>query len=193
MGKLGSHISGSEAKLVLPKSASDTHNNSHAFSGMHEITDCSANPGGGLAMKFIRLLIIIFASGLIGCAHNMTFSQFQEETPGLKPGHGRIYFYRLSASKYLKSADIYLNRDKVGSTRPWGFVYVDRPPGDYRVWGVPTKRRNTIHIDLIEGQTVYVRFDDRLGLNNYPYLVAQHVNPNVGMAEIRNCSLRGDV
>ncbi len=53
--------------------------------------------------------------------------------PSLAAQKGRIYFYPPSAMGAAVQPDIKLNGEKVGTTKPHDFYFVDRDPGNYEV------------------------------------------------------------
>ena len=80
-----------------------------------------------------NLLAAGIAALLIGCATTgVRHSEMKSSLADPKSGDGRFYFYRLaSAFGAAVQPEIKLNGVPVGTSRPGGFFYVDRPPGSY--------------------------------------------------------------
>src|SRR5207249_10033828 len=84
---------------------------------------------------------------LSGCATGAKYTEVASTLPPLAPSQGRIYFYRPSAFGAAVQPDINLNSQKVGTAKPHGFYFVDRPPGNYEVTAAPdtdTERPSTL-------------------------------------------------
>src|ERR1700686_5101650 len=78
----------------------------------------------------------ILAAGMLlaACASGPKYSDVKSSIPPLSSDQGRVYFYR--SNSMMGSAiqpSIMLNGEKVGDSKPGGFFYVDRPPGNYEV------------------------------------------------------------
>jgi Protein of unknown function (DUF2846) len=118
-----------------------------------------------------KLLIIITASSLIGCASGPTFTDYVKTLPSPKGSDGRVWFYR--PQRIFGAAvqpSVALNGQKIGSARPGGFFYADRPAGNYEV-ECTTEWTHTCHLTLAPQSTRYVR------LNVMPGLLVGHVVP----------------
>lgn len=101
---------------------------------------------------------------LAGCATGPKYTEVSRSIQPLKPQEGRIFFFR--SDSMLGAAlqpEIRLNGVVVGSSRPGGFFYVDRPAGNY-VAAASTETEKTLSFTLAAGETRYVRSSPSLGL-----------------------------
>ena len=141
-------------------------------------------------MKYIRLLaILLVATGLIGCASGMKYSEFQPQMPNPNPDIGRIFFYRPSALGAALRPDVMLNNEKVGEAISHGFFYVDRQPGEYQVV-TSTEVERKLSFVLDKGQSRYVRFSTSIGFF-VGHVYGELVEPDIGMKEIQDCNYTG--
>lgn len=94
---------------------------------------------------------------LAGCASGVKYQQMAESMPTLKPGEGRIYFFRSSSmAGAALQPEIRLNGVVVGSSKPGGFFFVDRAAGNY-VASTATETERTASIALAAGETKYLQ------------------------------------
>jgi hypothetical protein len=102
---------------------------------------------------------ILAASVLGGCATSgLKYSDMASDSPRLRSGFGRIYFYRSGIPLGLAvQPDININGAKVGSAVPNGYFFVDRPPGKYEL-SAKTEIEEKVPITLQAGETKYVQF-----------------------------------
>ena len=122
---------------------------------------------GSFSMKrtFLKLAAIgactvVFA----GCASGIKQRDMADSMPSLKSGEGRVYFFR--SSSLMGAAiqpDIRLNGQVVGTSKPGGFFYVDRPAGNY-VASTSTETEKTASFVLGAGETKYVRTSPSFGV-----------------------------
>jgi len=87
--------------------------------------------------------------------------------------------------------DIRLDGEVVGSSKPGGFFYVDRPAGSYTA-AAATETEKTITFDLAAGETKYLRTSPSFGV------IVGHISfdiedPGKAMAEIQTLSLTGSI
>src|SRR5262249_27228219 len=118
-----------------------------------------------------KLLLGITILSLIGCASGPTFSDYSKRLPAPRPGEGRIWFYR--PQKVLGSAvqpAVALNGQNVGTAKPGGFFYTDRPAGQYEV-KCTTEWAHKCEVVLAPQMNKYVR------LNMFPGLFVGHIVP----------------
>jgi hypothetical protein len=141
-------------------------------------------------MKYIRLFVILFiATGLIGCASGMKYSEFKPQMPSPSPDTGRIFFYRPSVLGAAIQPSVMLNNEKVGKAISHGFFYVDRKAGEYQVV-TSTEVKRKLSFVLDKGQKRYVRFSIGIGFF-VGHVYGELVDPDVGMKEIQNCKYTG--
>ncbi|MCK7493688.1 MAG: DUF2846 domain-containing protein [Comamonadaceae bacterium] len=76
---------------------------------------------------------------MAGCATGPKYEEVRGGFPSLSAEQGRIYFYR-SSNPFGSGIQpsVMLNGEKVGDSRPGGFFFVDRTPGNQR--GQPDHR-----------------------------------------------------
>ncbi len=116
--------------------------------------------------KLTIRLFSLFAAALLmaGCASGPKYSELAAKTPALKAGEGRIYFYR-DASMFGAAVqpDLRLNGQVVGTSKPGGYFYVDRPAGTY-VASASTETEKTASFTLDAGETKYLKSSPSFGL-----------------------------
>lgn len=111
----------------------------------------------------LRLLLLLLAAALAGCASGPKYSEVKGSIPELGPEQGRIYFYRPSAIGAAVQPNILLNGTVVGEMVPQGFFYVDRSPGTYLATA-RTESEASLQIPLAASETKYVRASISLGI-----------------------------
>ena len=142
-------------------------------------------------MKRILALLTITccASLLPGCATGPKFSEVKSSLPPLAQENGRMYFYRTTALGAGVQPAVKLNGEKIGTAKPQGFFYADRPAGNYEIeTSTEVKRRLSLTLD--KSQTRYVRLNMAMGFfvgHVYPELV----DDQTGEKEIRGCKYTG--
>ena len=137
-------------------------------------------------------LISLLLALLAACA--ATGPTFDEASTGfapLKPGMGRIYFYR--PENLMGGAirpDVVLDGETVGTSVPVGFFYVDRSAGDHEaVLSSEVEKRTTIH--LAAGETRYVRIQIGMGVI-MARVFTQQVDAKTGQREIQSLHFTGN-
>lgn len=135
---------------------------------------------------------IAVSSLLAGCASGVKHSEMAASMPTLKAGEGRIYFLR-SASMFGAAIqpDIRLNNQVVGTSKPGGFFFVDRPAGKY-VAAASTETEKTLSFVLDSGETKYVRSSPSFGLM-VGRVVLELETPEKAKEELASLSYTGDV
>jgi len=143
------------------------------------------------AMALTRLLFTLLAVALLaGCATSgATYTELQAKLPSPAAGDGRIFIYRTIILGAAVQPSVKVNGTVVGSAVPHGFMYVDRPAGDYTI-STETEVNRTLSLTLAPGQVRYVRLNIGMG-----FLVG-HVWPELvtdqeGIDDIGNCHLIG--
>ena len=100
-----------------------------------------------------------------------------------------MYFYRTTALGAGVQPAVKLNGEKIGTAKPQGFFYADRPAGNYEIeTSTEVKRRLSLTLD--KSQTRYVRLNMAMGFfvgHVYPELV----DDQTGEKEIRGCKYTG--
>lgn len=110
-------------------------------------------------MSVRKICTILAFIALGGCATGgIKYAEMRASTPKLQSGHGRIYFYRSGTLLGVAvQPDIKINGEKVGSSTPGGFFFVDRPAGRYEI-SATTEADEKINVTLASGETKYVQF-----------------------------------
>jgi hypothetical protein len=142
-------------------------------------------------MKKIVALLILACSALFvaGCASGPNFGAVKDTFPPVGQDMGRIFFYRSAVLGAAIQPDVKLNGEKVGSAKPQGFFYVDRPAGQYKV-ETSTEVSRSLSFVLERNQTRYVRLNVSMGFfvgHVYPELI----DSTIGAQEIAGCKSGG--
>jgi hypothetical protein len=148
----------------------------------------------GLAMPFrLRLLLLVVALAVTGCAERPRFAQVTESLGPVPPGQARIYFYRANEIyESVAEAAVALNGRPAGVTAVGSVFYRDVPPGSYYVTvaspGLFPNQFKTI--DVAAGQTWFVKIEslrswaDGLDFGTDTFVVAI-MDATVGRSEIQ--------
>lgn len=144
-----------------------------------------------LAIHVPRVLMTLLAVALLaGCATSgPTYGDLQSKLPPPAEGQGRIFIYRTVVFGAAVQPDVKLNNVVVGSAVPRGFIYLDRPAGNYTI-STQTEVERTLSLTLAPGQVRYVRLAIGIGFfvgHVYPELV----DDKEGIADIASCHLVG--
>lgn len=139
----------------------------------------------------IALAALAAAATLVaGCASGPKFADVAKSISPIKPGEGRIYFFR--SDSMLGAAiqpDIRLNNVVVGSSKPGAFFYVDRPAGTYLA-AASTETEKTLSFALAAGETKYVRSSPSFGVL-VGRINLELEDPKKAQAEIETLSFTG--
>lgn len=114
--------------------------------------------------RFVLAAALVGTTVLTGCATGPKFSEMSSTIPALKAGEGRMYFFR-SDSMFGAAIqpDVRLNNVVVGTSKPGGFFYVDRPAGSFSA-AASTETEKTLSFTLDAGETKYIRTSPSMGL-----------------------------
>jgi hypothetical protein len=140
--------------------------------------------------RLVLAATLIGAALLAGCATGPKYSEVAKSIPAIKPGDGRVYFFR--SNSMLGAAvqpDIRLNNDVVGTSKPGGFFYLDRPAGKY-VAATSTETEKTASFTLDAGETKYLRTSPSFGVL-VGRVNVQIEDPKTAKAEIETLSMVG--
>jgi Protein of unknown function (DUF2846) len=143
-------------------------------------------------LSHVGFMLMLTATALLatGCASGPKYSAVEKNIPTLASGKGRIYFYR-SGSMFGSGIQpsVKLNGEKVGDSKPGGFFYIDRAPGDYEVMlSTEVDRKLTFTLDA--GEERYVRMSVSLGVLVYR-VYPELVDKSTGVTEMRELSYTG--
>ncbi|QSI30079.1 DUF2846 domain-containing protein [Variovorax sp. RKNM96] len=113
-------------------------------------------------LKFAALAAVTILAA--GCASGVKYQDMASSMPSVKAGEGRIYFFR-SSSMFGAAVqpEIRLNNVVVGTSKPGGFFYVDRPAGNY-VAASSTETEKTASFTLAANEVKYLRTSPSMGL-----------------------------
>lgn len=141
---------------------------------------------------FLKLAFAsIGAALLVGCAASgMKYEQAAAGMPTLKSGEGRIYFLRSSSMVGAAiQPDIRLNGQVVGTSKPGGFFYVDRPAGNFTA-STTTETEKAATFVLQPGEIKYLRTSPSIGLL-VGRIVVELDAPEKAKAELPSLSYTG--
>jgi hypothetical protein len=132
----------------------------------------------------------LLAATLAGCATGPKYEEVRGGFPSLAEDKGRIYFYR--SSNPFGSAiqpSVMLNGEKVGESKPGGFFFVDRAPGNQEV-NLTTEVEKKLTFTLEPRQEQYVRMSVGLGVIVYR-VYPELVDKKTGEEELKGLSYTG--
>ncbi len=136
------------------------------------------------------LIALLAAVLLAGCATSgATYTELQPKLAPPAAGQGRIFLYRNAVVGMAVQPSVKLNDVVIGTAVPHGFIYVDRPAGDYTI-STTTEVTRTLSLTLAPGQVRYVRLAIGVGFfvgHVYPELV----DNTEGAEDISDCHLIG--
>jgi hypothetical protein len=141
-------------------------------------------------MKFLLITGSLLCALLLGgCASGPKFGDVSGSFAPLAADKGRIFIYRAAVMGAAIQPDVKVDGTAVGTAKPKGFFYIDRPAGSY-VLSCSTEVKRTLSLVLAPGETRYVRLGISMGF------MAGHVYPELveaaeGQKEIASCSYTG--
>jgi hypothetical protein len=141
----------------------------------------------------VRLMTLFSAALLVaGCASGPKYSELAAKMPPIKSGEGRIYFYRESSMMGAAvQPDIRLNGTIVGTSKPGGYFYVDRPAGSYTA-AASTETEKTASFTLDAGETKYLKSAPSFGIV-VGRIVITLESPDKAKAELASLSNTGSM
>lgn len=140
---------------------------------------------------FLRLAAAgVCAVVLAGCASGVKHKDMEAVMPNMKPGEGRIYFFRTpSMGGAAIQPDIRLNGDVVGASKPGGFFFVDRPAGSYTA-ATTSETEKSASFVLEAGETKYLRTTPSIGILVWRIAIGLET-PERARAELPSLSYTG--
>ena len=142
--------------------------------------------------RIVLTALVLVGALLTGCASGPRFSEVSSSILPIPAAEGRIYFFRSSSMMGAAiQPDIHLNGQVVGSSKPGGFFYLDRPAGTYTA-STTTEVEKTTTFTLAVGETRYLRTSISMGLL-VGHVAVEVEEPQKAMAEIQTLSLTGSV
>lgn len=130
------------------------------------------------------------AAVLSGCATGVKYQDMANTIPAVKPNQGRVYFFRSSSMMGAAiQPEIRLDGQVVGESKPGGFFFVDKTPGNYLA-SASTETEKTLSFTLAAGETKYVRTSPSFGLL-VGRIVVELETPDKAQAELPSLSFTG--
>lgn len=116
-----------------------------------------------MSNRFFHVLLVVLATILAtGCASGQKYGEVADRFPSVPAESGRIFFYRPSGLGAAVKPKIRLNDEVVGISQAKGFIFVDRPAGDYRVaCSTEVERAQTLRLQ--PGDVRYVELQMQMG------------------------------
>jgi hypothetical protein len=144
-------------------------------------------------IRRIALAATVLAGAfLAGCASGPKFSEVSSSIPSIPAAEGRIYFFRSSSMMGAAlQPDVRLNGEVVGTSKPGGFFYVDRPAGSYTA-AASTDKDKAATFTLAVGETKYLRTSPTFGVL-VGGIAVELADPQKAQAEIQTLSLTGSL
>ena len=142
--------------------------------------------------RIVLSALVLASMFLAGCASGPKFSEVSSSILPIPVAEGRIYFFRSSSMMGAAlQPDIHLDGQVVGTSKPGGFFYVDRPAGTY-VASTQTEVEKSTTFTLAIGETRYLRTTPTFGLL-VGHIAVEVEDPQKAMAEIQTLSLTGSI
>jgi len=142
--------------------------------------------------RFVFGAIVSMAVFVCGCATGPKYAEVGKSIPPPAAGVGRIYFFRSNSLwGFAIQPDIRLNDVVVGSSKPGGFFYIDRPAGTY-IGAATTETEKTLSFVLAAGETKYIRTSLGSGVL-VGRIILDLEDPRKAQAEIETLSFTGVV
>jgi hypothetical protein len=142
-------------------------------------------------MKVVRVVVPLAVAAFLGaCATGPRHSEVSKGFPALKPGEGRVYFYR--SNSMLGAAiqpSITVNGKVVGDSKPGGFFYVDLPAGPVEVVTSTEVEKKATFV-LAAGEMRCVRTSTSMGIM-MGRVIPELVDEKTCNEEIRDASYMG--
>jgi hypothetical protein len=146
-------------------------------------------------MKKNRMLesvgMSLLVLGAAACsASGPKYDEIAPSMPALSANEGRIFFYR-DASIFggAVTSAIRLNGEEVGQSKRGGFLFVDRPAGNYEV-ACSTEAEHRLSLVLDAGQERFVRTSVSMGMF-VGRIRPELVNPSEGLSAVRGLAYIG--
>ena len=140
------------------------------------------------ASVFAALMLALL---FVGCATGPRYDSVKDTFPPLTADAGRIFIYRDAIYNPKKTPDILLNGEAIGKSEAAGFLYIDRPAGEYKI-EIAGESSPPAIFTLSRGQTLYVR----IGLHSNLVINRQYpevVDDATGQREIVACKYVGGI
>ena len=134
--------------------------------------------------------IVACAAVMSGCATGVKYQEMASTIPAVKPDQGRVYFFRSSTMFGAAiQPEIRLDGQVVGESKPGGFFYVDKAPGNYLAT-TTTETEKTLSFTLAAGETKYIRTSPSFGVM-VGRIALDLETPEKALAELPSLSFTG--
>ncbi len=114
-------------------------------------------------MKRRVLLAIPLVLLVVGCATGPKYTEVADKLPKPAASEGRIWFLRSEYAGGGIQPDVRLNGAVVGTAKPGGMYFADRPPGNYEV-ATSTEVERKLTFTLAAGEEKYVSLKPTIGI-----------------------------
>lgn len=112
-------------------------------------------------MRALFLLVLTLLAA--ACATGESYQATSERFVPVPAGQGRVFFYRPSVVASALQPAIRMNDTVVGKSTSKGFLFVDRPPGEYTIV-TSTLLDHYLSVTLAAGETKYVKLKSSVGV-----------------------------
>jgi hypothetical protein len=137
-----------------------------------------------------RIFLACLLATLAACASGPKYNEVKSAIPTIPAEQGRIYVYR---SGIMFGAGIQpsvmLNSEKVGDSKPGGFFFLDRAPGNYELL-LSSEVDKKVSFTLEKGQTQYVKMTVGMGVIVYR-VYPELVDATQGQTDMQDLSYTG--
>lgn len=117
-------------------------------------------------MRFDKILIVAALAAVAAPAHASAGAADRETAPAIEappPGMGQVVFYRSSRMGALVSCRVHENGEVVNRLPPGRYFVHATAPGAHE-YSVRSEARDTLRIEVEEGETHYVRCAIGMGI-----------------------------
>jgi len=124
-------------------------------------------------------------------APNPTYEEYASTLSPASAGNGRIYIYRVARDGGTIRPQITIDGEGVGRTKPYGFIYVDRLTGNYKI-SLSTESHESLSVDVVAGEEIFIRLDIDLTPTSWdinPVLV----DAATGKEQLKNTKYTGEM
>jgi hypothetical protein len=133
--------------------------------------------------------LVLSVAILSGCASGVKFADMNPELSSADPNEGRIFIYRKTTLGAAVKPKIRLNEEVVGVSTARGFIFVDRPAGDYVV-ATSTEVKRNLSFVLEPSQTRYVRQKVNMGFF-VGHVYSELVEEEEALKDLESCKYIG--
>lgn len=140
-----------------------------------------------LLLTFPVVVAILFLSA---CASGPKYKEYAASLPKPKKGESRVWFYRTAVVGAAVQPAVYLNGQKVGTAKPKGYFYTDRPAGTYEV-KCTTEWTHKCQFSLAPDSEKFVKLNMGMGFF-VGHVIPREESPIKALDEIQDLHLTTD-